>query len=378
MADKSILQLLAASVLNLTDTGVIVQGTETEQFQLQLLIDLLSANVNLGANITFGTTVPTGGRVGDFYVKTDTNQFYQNIGGTWTVIYTVASSTGTNIIYAVGVPSAGTGNNGDTYVDTGIGIFYQKSAGTWVQKYSIATGPQGPQGTAGTNGTNGIDGNAVLYGNHNPSNMSDGVDGNFYLNTANYTLFGPKAGGVWPAGVSIIGPAGTTVTPTRVTYSRGTALPIVLTTFQTSYSIYGQAPKFNTRKVTGGFLTATISTNTTSASNGTYTAQAIVATSGVGTGGAATFIVLAGLVTSVVKTTSGTGFTVGDTFTCAATPGAIYTISTLNNIVYLDITNQATIIITEITDLLPDSVSINVDDDGTGHLNDNIQLIISL
>jgi hypothetical protein len=39
-----------------------------------------------------------------------------------------------------------------------------------------------------------------------------GVDGDFYLNTATNKIFGPKASGTWPVGVSIIGPQGTSGT----------------------------------------------------------------------------------------------------------------------------------------------------------------------
>jgi hypothetical protein len=34
------------------------------------------------------------------------------------------------------------------------------------------------------------------------------VNGDFYINTATNTLFGPKANGTWPAGVSLVGPQG--------------------------------------------------------------------------------------------------------------------------------------------------------------------------
>ena len=32
----------------------------------------------------------------------------------------------------------------------------------------------------------------------------------FYINTAANTLFGPKANGAWPSGVSLVGPTGAT------------------------------------------------------------------------------------------------------------------------------------------------------------------------
>lgn len=75
-------------------------------------------------------------------------------------------------------------------------------------------GPEGPQGPAGadgangTNGTNGIDGKTILYGTAVPT--TEGNDGDFYLKTDTSDLYGPKAGGTWPAGTSLIGPAGAT------------------------------------------------------------------------------------------------------------------------------------------------------------------------
>ena len=66
------------------------------------------------------------------------------------------------------------------------------------------TGPQGPQGSIGPAGTNGT---AVLNGITNPA-VGTGVNGDFYINTATNELFGPKANGSWPAGVSLAGPQG--------------------------------------------------------------------------------------------------------------------------------------------------------------------------
>jgi hypothetical protein len=73
-----------------------------------------------------------------------------------------------------------------------------------------ATGPQGvagPTGASGPAGTNGTNGSAVLNGSSDPA-ASLGVNGDFYINTSSKTLFGPKSGGLWPSGVSLVGPAG--------------------------------------------------------------------------------------------------------------------------------------------------------------------------
>lgn len=95
------------------------------------------------------------------------------------------------------------------------------------------TGLTGPQGPAGTNGVNGVNGNTVLNGTVDPT-ATQGVDGDFYLNTETNTLFGPKASGVWPtAGTSLIGPTGATgatgpagpTGPTGLTGATGPAGP---------------------------------------------------------------------------------------------------------------------------------------------------------
>ena len=68
------------------------------------------------------------------------------------------------------------------------------------------TGPVGSQGIQGPTGATGAAGKTVLNGTINPTNQ--GVDGDFYINTAANMLFGPKANGVWPTGVSLVGPQG--------------------------------------------------------------------------------------------------------------------------------------------------------------------------
>lgn len=69
-------------------------------------------------------------------------------------------------------------------------------------------GPQGPAGPAGATGANGTDGNTILYGIVAPT--TEGVDGDFYIDTVTNMLYGPKAAGVWPAGTSLVGPTGAT------------------------------------------------------------------------------------------------------------------------------------------------------------------------
>jgi hypothetical protein len=69
-------------------------------------------------------------------------------------------------------------------------------------------GIQGPQGTPGTNGTNGTNGNTILTGSGVPSN-GIGANGDLYYDPTAKIMYGPKASGTWPAGVSLQGPQGT-------------------------------------------------------------------------------------------------------------------------------------------------------------------------
>lgn len=73
-----------------------------------------------------------------------------------------------------------------------------------------ATGPQGPVGPAGATGTSGL---SVLSGTSTPTPTESGaVAGDFYLDTATQTLYGPAStstGGLaWGSGASLVGPQG--------------------------------------------------------------------------------------------------------------------------------------------------------------------------
>lgn len=72
-------------------------------------------------------------------------------------------------------------------------------AGLWVQFIGAA-------GADGNDGIDGTDGNTILFGVVNPT--TEGINGNFYINTATSVFFGPKAAGVWPTGVPLIGADG--------------------------------------------------------------------------------------------------------------------------------------------------------------------------
>jgi hypothetical protein len=126
---------------------------------------------------------------------------------------------GNQIHYGIGNPTPEIGINGDSYINTANHfLFGPKAAGSWPAGTSLI-GPQGiqgiqgiqgvpgPQGIQGVQGNPGVDGNTVLYGAIDPT-AGVGVNGNFFINTTSHFLFGPKAGGAWPAGASLVGPQG--------------------------------------------------------------------------------------------------------------------------------------------------------------------------
>ena len=62
------------------------------------------------------------------------------------------------------------------------------------------------KGEDGADGDNGADGSTILNGTVDPT--TEGEDGDFYYRTDTNEIFGPKVAGVWPAGVSLVGPQG--------------------------------------------------------------------------------------------------------------------------------------------------------------------------
>jgi hypothetical protein len=108
-------------------------------------------------------------------------------------------SSGTNgysVLNGAGIATGG--NNGDFYIDTTAKtIAGPKAGGAWPAAVSLI----GPVGAAGTNGYSVLSGAGAATG---------GVDGDFYIDTTAKTITGPKAKGVWPTAVSLVGPTGAT------------------------------------------------------------------------------------------------------------------------------------------------------------------------
>jgi hypothetical protein len=102
---------------------------------------------------------------------------------------------GRTVLSGAGAPGAGLGDDGDFYYRTSNSDFYgPKTAGAWGAPTSLK-------------GIQGDPGHTILSGTTAPVGGT-GADGDFYFRTTTSMIYGPKAGGAWPAGVSLIGATG--------------------------------------------------------------------------------------------------------------------------------------------------------------------------
>jgi Collagen triple helix repeat (20 copies) len=187
--------------------------TQPYEFQPQHSgLDRLSGNVASqrialqinGGALLYGTATPSvEGFDGDFYLRTSTSFIYgPKAAGVW--------PDGTSLVGATG-PAGPIGPVGATGLQGPVGptgaVGPVGPAGATGPVGNI--GPQGPQGTTGSIGPAGTDGKTVRSGSGVPSNGL-GVDGDFYVNIAANTIYGPKTAGAWGASTSLVGPAGAT------------------------------------------------------------------------------------------------------------------------------------------------------------------------
>ena len=161
-----------------------------------------------GHTILHGAGAPADslGTDGDFYLDDAAFHLYgPKVGGAWPAV-------GTSLIGADGADGA-TGPAGTDGTDGAEG----------------ATGPAGPAGADGVNGVDGVDGadgNTILSGAGAPD-AGVGVNGDFYLDTTAWVLYGPKASGMWlGAGTSLVGPAGPGEDPVYIQVSDTTTQSI--------------------------------------------------------------------------------------------------------------------------------------------------------
>lgn len=124
----------------------------------------------------------------------------------------------TGVVGATGAtgPTGATGAAGATGPAGPTGVGTTGAAGpTGAQGPTGPTGPtgagtpgvDGATGATGATGTPGATGAGMLTGTGAPA-AGVGNNGDFYFDNATTTLYGPKAAGAWPSGVSLIGPTG--------------------------------------------------------------------------------------------------------------------------------------------------------------------------
>ncbi len=176
-----------------------------------------------GTAVLSGTASPTGGdgADGDFYLDTDDKLLFgPKTAGAWGSGVSLVGPTGpTGEAGATGPtgeagPTGAQGEAGPTGPQGEQGIQgptgpqgIQGIAGA--DGADGATGVTGPTGPTGVTGEAGTDGRTVLSGTASPTG-GDGADGDFYIDTDDNLLFGPKTAGAWGAGVSLVGPTGPT------------------------------------------------------------------------------------------------------------------------------------------------------------------------
>lgn len=115
---------------------------------------------------------------------------------------------GNTILSGTAAPTT-EGVDGDYYIRTStLFIYGPKASGTWPAGVSIV-GATGANGSAGATGATGASGNTLLSGVIAPIN-GQGANGDFYIDTVTYMIYGPKAGGIWPSGISLVGTTGAT------------------------------------------------------------------------------------------------------------------------------------------------------------------------
>jgi len=195
-------------------TGSSGQGIPTAGTADQILLKVDGTDYNTywgdrpadGLNVLTGTIDPvdlSDGVDGEFFINTTSYDIFgPKAGGAWPAGVSLIGPTGAagtdgrTILNGVVAPTT-EGVDGDFYIDTVTDTIYgPKAGGSWPSGVPLV----GPTGSAGA------DGSTVLNGVVAPT--TEGVDGDFYIDTVTDTYYGPKSGGSWPAGTSLVGPAG--------------------------------------------------------------------------------------------------------------------------------------------------------------------------
>ncbi|MEM6738936.1 MAG: hypothetical protein AAF646_02400 [Pseudomonadota bacterium] len=153
----------------------------------------------LGSGPTPPTETPGGNplEAGMLFYNTTVDEMQIYSGTEWVTGFTAATS----VRSGAGAPAASLGQDGDFYIDTVANEIYgPKTGGAWGTGTSVV----------GIDGIDGIDGQTLLNGNGAPSDAL-GNDGDFYVDGTVWEIYGPKAGGAWPAPFELAGADGTSI-----------------------------------------------------------------------------------------------------------------------------------------------------------------------
>lgn len=264
-------------------------------------------------------------------------------GGTVTSVTVNLLSTGYTVGDNVGASGIGPGSGFNMHVTAVYNDIWTSSG----SKYLMITDLNSHVGFGFANGSpfgnarvesNAASGTASYSGITNlvlEGNQTAGVSGNVLINSLSNSLFSVNAGG----GHAIFGasstPQGVLDLTGSYTSSAGTARGFynhtTLTPTADGDTLVAQ-DNLNTFAVGTGALTATISTSSTSASDGTYDNSAATNITGTGSGQTWQVTVSGGVVTAIQPgstATGGIGYAIGDQFSVAAAPGAVFTVATL-------------------------------------------------
>ena len=189
----------AGQSLRITEAGQFLNNALTPSSSVGPQGPAGAAGAN-GKTVLNGAVDPTTEGVdGDFYINTVSNTVFGPKATTWPAGVALVGPAGANghTVLNGAVDPTTEGVNGDFYINTASNkVFGPKAGGTWPAGVSLV-GPTGSTGAAGL---------TILNGAVDPT--TEGVNGDFYINTVSNKIFGPKATGTWPAGVSLVGPAG--------------------------------------------------------------------------------------------------------------------------------------------------------------------------
>ncbi len=168
---------------------------------LTLSLGVMSACGNESASESgawyYGAAVPSDalGQDGDFYLDTKTLASYKKSAGQWVTVGMEESGTW---YYGSETPDDGTGAEHDFYLNTETGDLYQKGAESWEHICTLK-------------GEDGRDGVVWFSGNVDPADSGDLAlskgkkEGDFYLNTTDFTVWQLGTDGEWKPLGSIAG-----------------------------------------------------------------------------------------------------------------------------------------------------------------------------